>query len=1022
MRDLLKKLNILPILVVIAIIAAAFLYTELKPSNNTPKAIEGRLNLKNLDFKKQGAISLEGKWEFYYNQLLTPEDFNGSTPNKPKLTGYIEVPSSWKGTLGQEQLKQKGAGTYRLIVDLEPSEKIFGIRVTNVRMANKLFINGTVMGESGKTALRAEEYLPENLQYASYFNIKGDRAEIIMQVANFHYPLGGIARKIHFGLQRDIRFLDMLSNALELTAVIVVLLFSVYYLALYNIRKADKSFLYASIYFFFLAMSTATNGEKLLFELLRDTPFEITRKLQMYFSVLNIIPLAYFFRAINQYLIPNKLLKVINLIFIPYALVITFFPYTVYISFQNIYHIAMTISCITIFLQLIKAYFKKDCEDMDKKEIKILMAILGSTFTFFISTILYGTNTMNTNLVTMFTFFTFIIFMSLLLAYRFSLAYTHMEQMSKRLIKIDKLKDEFLAKTSHELKTPLHGIINISDTLAESPKENLYKNKDLALIKNIALKLSSLVDDILDLTRLKNDNLSVEISFVDLKVCVGVTLEIFNYIVQGKNIVFINEVEDNYNVLADERRLRQILFNLINNAVKHTDKGYIKISSKRDNRLVYIYVEDSGRGIPKDRQEALFQAYEKFDSMGMGLGLYISRQLVELMHGSIYLDWSGEGEGTRFAFYLPIAEKNTAVPAKKTLLKPKVLYAAEKLEHHNSSDSSTILVVDDEISNIHVALNLLSKEGYNVLTAFSGEEALQKLKDNKHIDLVMLDIMMPGISGLEVCRKIREENSLVELPVLISTVRNSSQDFLLGFEAGANDFITKPFEGKEINARIRTLITMKKSAKESLRSELAFLQAQIKPHFLYNAMNTIIYFCYTDGEKAADLLTDLSKYLRLSFDIDPAIEDTTIERELELVKAYVDIEKARFGDKVNVEYDIDEAILKAKIPTLTIQPLVENSIRHGLRQKTSGGNVYVSIKKVNEEIHIQVKDTGIGISEEKLEELRKSKGDKKGVGFSNINKRISKLGGTLSIESIEGLGTKVRIVVDRGINEKEYVV
>lgn len=1013
MKNLLKKLNIIPILIVIAMIAAAFLYTELKPSNNTPKAIEGILNLKNLDFKKQGAISLDGKWEFYYNQLLTPEDFNGSTSNKPKLTGYIEVPCSWKGTLGQEQLKQKGAGTYRLIIDLEPSEKIFGIRVTNVRMANKLFINGTVMGESGKTALRAEEYLPENLQYASYFNIKGNRAEIIMQVANFHYPLGGIARKIHFGLQRDIRFLDMLSNALELTAVIVVLLFSVYYLALYNIRKADKSFLYASIYFFFLAMSTATNGERLLFELLRDTPFEITRKLQMYFSVLNIIPLAYFFRAINQYLIPDKLLKILNIIFIPYALVITFFPYTVYISFQNIYNLVMIISLIIIFLQLLKAYFKKDQELIDKKEIKILMAILGSTFTFFISTILYASNAMNTNLVTMFTFFSFVIFMSLLLAYRFSLAYTHMEQMSKRLIKIDKLKDEFLAKTSHELKTPLHGIINIADTLTESSKENLHKNKDLALIKNIALKLSSLVDDILDLTRLKNDNLSVEISCVDLKVCVSVTLEIFNYIVQGKNIIFINEVEDNYNVLADERRLRQILFNLINNAAKHTDKGYIKISSKRENRLVYIYVEDSGRGIAKERQGNLFQAYEKFDSMGMGLGLYISRQLVELMNGSIYLDWSEEGEGSRFAFYLPIAEKNTAASGKKNLLKPKVLYVAEQLERHNSSGSSTILVVDDEISNIHVALNLLSKGGYNVLTAFSGEEALQKLKNNKEIDLVMLDIMMPGISGLEVCRKIREENSLVELPVLISTVRNSSQDFLLGFEAGANDFITKPFEGKEINARIRTLITMKKSVKESIRSELAFLQAQIKPHFLYNAMNTIIYFCYTDGEKAATLLTELSKYLRLSFDIDPAIENTTIERELELVRAYVEIEKARFGDKINVEYDIDEAILKTKIPTLTIQPLVENSIRHGLCQKTSGGNVYVSIKEINKEIHIQVKDTGIGMSEEKVEELGKSKRDKKGVGFSNINKRIAKLGGILSIESIEGLGTKVRIVVDR---------
>jgi len=180
---------------------------------------------------------------------------------------------------------------------------------------------------------------------------------------------------------------------------------------------------------------------------------------------------------------------------------------------------------------------------------------------------------------------------------------------------------------------------------------------------------------------------------------------------------------------------------------------------------------------------------------------------------------------------------------------------------------NTILIVDDEIFNIQAALNILNREEYNILIAMSGEEALRKIQENE-IDLVLLDVMMPKISGIDICRRIREKYSVIELPILISIVGNSNSSLFLGLEAGANDFIAKPFEGKEVSSRVRTLIKLKKSMEDAIKNELAFLQAQIKPHFLYNAISTIIYFCHTDGKKAAELLTDFSKYLRLTFDID----------------------------------------------------------------------------------------------------------------------------------------------------------
>lgn len=135
------------------------------------------------------------------------------------------------------------------------------------------------------------------------------------------------------------------------------------------------------------------------------------------------------------------------------------------------------------------------------------------------------------------------------------------------------------------------------------------------------------------------------------------------------------------------------------------------------------------------------------------------------------------------------------------------------------------------------------------------------------------------------------------------------------------------------------------SNKEAMNNELAFLQAQIKPHFLYNAINTIVSFCYTDSERAAKLLIDFSKYLRLVFDVDHKSAAVPLEREIELIRAYVEIEKARFGGLIDVRQDIDPELLSVEIPSFCIQPLVENAIKHGLLKKDSGGTVTVSVKK-----------------------------------------------------------------------------
>lgn len=191
---------------------------------------------------------------------------------------------------------------------------------------------------------------------------------------------------------------------------------------------------------------------------------------------------------------------------------------------------------------------------------------------------------------------------------------------------------------------------------------------------------------------------------------------------------------------------------------------------------------------------------------------------------------------------------------------------------------------------------------------------------------------MPKMSGYEVCRKIRERYSLIDLPILIITAGSTMFDAEVGFEAGANDFVTKPFETKELCAKVHTLLSLKNFMDKALANEMAFLQSKIKSHFLYNALSTIMSFCYTDGEKAGELLGRLSEYLKKSFNIEDTVSSVSLKNELELTDAYVEIEKARFGERLKIIYNIGETLLHTRVLPLTIQPF----IRHGILPKELG--------------------------------------------------------------------------------------
>lgn len=421
-------------------------------------------------------------------------------------------------------------------------------------------------------------------------------------------------------------------------------------------------------------------------------------------------------------------------------------------------------------------------------------------------------------------------------------AKTRLLTANEELVKTSRLKDEFLANTSHELKTPLTGIIGIAESLIDGAagKVNTDQKTNLDMIVLSGRRLTHLVNDLLDFSKMKNNDLTLVKKAVDLRQVTELVISLLLPTVVKKPVKIINSINPaSQPVLADENRLQQIMYNLLGNAVKFTDSGTIIVSAEESGSEAIVSVKDTGIGIARDKFEEIFDHFNQIDSSdtrsygGTGLGLAITRSLVELHGGKIWVT-SKPGEGSDFRFTISLIMGNrdelldtssprsyldkSYKPESPIIINDDSEIFRQISAKRNTISGATILIVDDEPVNVKVMQNQLNLEGYTLLTADNGMDALNIINHSAP-DLVILDVMMPRMTGYHVCKLIREKYSLYDLPVLLLTAKNRIQDIVAGFEAGANDYLSKPFDRRELLARVDMLITLKEAVGKHNRLE-----------------------------------------------------------------------------------------------------------------------------------------------------------------------------------------------------------
>ncbi|MCX7711392.1 MAG: diguanylate cyclase [Clostridia bacterium] len=798
-----------------------------------PKAVQGVLDLSSWNFSKDGQVELDGEWEYYDRQLLEPKDFANPAV---KTFQSLKVPdlSETNNSIQRKIFRPDQYGTYRLKLIFNPSE-MMALNIFSVHYSShKVWIDHQLMDVNGEISN------PQNNFYGQkeyFFSSQNNIVYITVQVS-------ALARSIIIDTKDNVdQAIDAQSRS-QVFLISTLLLMSIYHLALFIFRRKEKSTLYFCLFCLSICLLQLASGYD---NVISDrglngmiamviSVFGFPTKMLLWHGAIagGLGFMLLFSYEIFKNIYSRKLIRLGQILFAFYMLynVLTLIYYYMNHRGNAPLNKYANIVILAIVLYILYVQLKAVKHKHENAALILAGTLFGSLAT--INDILVSIGLLHTGKMIAFGIFILILFQSMAIAQIFSKAFKNVEQLSERLLILDKLKDDFLANTSHELRTPVHGIIGISESLIDGAAGKLPEPavKNLEMVVSSGKRLSSLINDILDFSKLKNRDLILQNNKVDLKQIAEVVLTIIKS-TTNKHIQFINEIPDNFPYAhADENRVEQILYNLIGNAAKFTSTGYVKVSAFQDGNHAGVCIEDTGIGIPSEKFDDIFKSFEQVDTSisrefgGTGLGLGITKQLVELHGGKIWIE-SQIGQGSKFYFTLPIMVeekigndeiKNSAVMHTVSNFSPDttaeenlILFEDQKSENSNIK----ILIVDDEKINVQVLTNQLTIQHYRTETASNGIEALEKIRENDY-DLVLLDIMMPKMSGYEVCKILREKYSAFDLPVLLLTAKNQPQDIVVGFDVGANDYIVKPFEKYELLARVKTLLSLKKSVKEAI--------------------------------------------------------------------------------------------------------------------------------------------------------------------------------------------------------------
>lgn len=977
-----KRFYYLLIMVGILLISGLYIFEgnfNGDPSTHTVK--NGNTDLQHIS--NSDVLRLDGVWDFYPGVLLTPgiDDFNDHRAIKQSILvpGPID--------------KQIRYGTYHIQITVLP-EKHYTFKARTIRSAYNIYLNGTLSHTSG--AVSENKDLVE--EYSRYVTVDvypvTETIDVVIQIAQARNR-GGILNSILFGTQAAVNHLDLSQILSSLFLITFIIAIGSYFVIQYYVVNKERMFICFGIILLLHGLYLSVMGEQLLFYI-----WEYTFTQRLIVQAISILGTFILLPTLVREIYGEFLKEPFKSIY--RSIIIYLTPLIIVFSLLNLKVLvygSISIYLCTILGVLFFSVYKLFTH------VKLDEKTTVYAFVFGLNISLYMLFNFLRIVLTLHLFYLpYFLGLGVLLSGTFLITHVNKLNYDRVILLTDDLfenytrESQFISKLTKKLSTTFSDITYQLHAFNQEDQLSLKQMNHLTTINHQINTISSFVDRIEQSTEFTLEEGQLSLGAISLHTIIQ---EVIQDLSLSQKPAYNLTIENKFPIDAavinsDSKRLYHILYQVIANAIENTPFGSIVVSGKVNDDIATVEITDTGIGIEKKYLSKIFTHFyqikpqeEKF-----GLGLPVSKRLIESLGGSIRIS-SKVNIGTTCTLTIPsenIADKD-----------PLELMIEPKTKHQNT----ILLVKDTNLETSHI-ITTLNGKGYNVTQA-TDMESLEYHLNTTPLELIILDWTTDQTQFNYYARKIRSQFTSSSLPLLLFGTPQTLTSFEMIEDLDIDAYLQRPLNIETLIANIDFLLTSKIALEKGVLKELRYLYSQISPHFLHNAINNIIGISYHDSDTSRKMLTNLSIYLRAKLNIHSQNALIRLDEEIELLLAYLDIEKLRFDDTLELDIDIDDT-LNAKLPPLTLQPLAENAIVHGYKQGEPLKLIIRVVRAQNGFIEIIIRDNGKGISEERMESIKQ--GTTNRVGLKSVMDRINLLrNAKFHIESEEDIGTLITILL-----------